>query len=184
MITTVQRISSEEHFQLYVECFCREFGYNVVTADFLRGCEEVFLFFDAAGNAIAGYSINVDQPFRLLGVAPAAVAGHLRLKGSGYETYELGTIWIEKSRRNGREKLELWVHIFGSMLSRSDKVMVGGTESKEIYHFYSRYGMKLAYFGPSYIHGEQTCDFWVIYTEDVMSSKVPEMHAALTKRLT
>lgn len=183
MITTVQKITTDEHFQMFTECYNREFGDNFLSADFLRGCEEVYLFFNSEGNAVAGYSINVHQPYRVLNVAPEVVAQHLRAKATGKITYELGTIWIEKSRRNGREKLELWLHIFGKMLSRSDTVMVGATESREIFHFYERYGMKIAYFGPLFVHGEQTSDAWVVYSDDISNSKVPEMYEALKKRL-
>ena len=184
MITTVKKVTSEEHFQVFTECYNNEFGANFLSTEFLSGCEEVFLFFDSDGNAIAGYSINVDQPYRVFNGAIDVVAQHLRAKAADKTTYELGTIWIEKSRRNGREKLELWLHIFGNMLARSETVMVGATGSKEIYDFYNRYGMKLVYFGPVCLHGEQTSDAWIVYTDDVLKSKIPEMYEALKKRLT
>jgi hypothetical protein len=42
--------------------------------------------------------------------------------------------------------------------------------------------MKLAYYGPMKIHGDQLTDAWVVYTDDVNASKVPEMYEQLKKR--
>lgn len=184
MLTTPLLISSEEHFQLFVEKYNVAFGDHVLSIEFIKGCDEVFMFFDKDGNAVGGYSINTEQTYRLTSFAPDVIAAHLRKKAEGLPTYELGTIWVEESRRNGREKLEVWMHIFGSMISRADQVMIGATESEEIYHFYHRYGMKLAYFGPLQVHGDTLTDAWIIYTDDVLASKVPEMYEALKKRFT
>lgn len=89
----------------------------------------------------------------------------------------------DDDKRNGREKLELWMHIFGNMISRADTMMVGCATSEEIYKFYARYGMKLAYYGPMKTPNHPYSDGWIIYCDDISESKVPEMYEALKKCL-
>lgn len=183
MNTTVHKITSEEDLATFVECYDRAFGGSFLSAEFLRGCEDVFLFRDSEGNPIGGYSINTQLAYRLLSVIPAQLAEVFRARTSGLETYELGTIWVDPTRRNSREKLEVWLHVFQSMIARANTVMVGATISEEIYNFYARYGMKLAYFGPMNVVNDQYTDGWIVYTDDVASSKVPQMYEQLSQRL-
>jgi hypothetical protein len=61
--------------------------------------------------------------------------------------------------------------------------MVGWTSSEEIYRFYSRYGMKLAYYGPLRLSNHIISQGWIIYTDDLAASKVPEMYEQLKRRL-
>jgi hypothetical protein len=183
MLTTAEKIVSDDDFKVFVDCYDREYGANILSVDFLRLCDDVFLFRDGDGNPVGGYTINTKQAYRMLSFLPDDFAQYFRDKAKGLSTYELGTIWVDNSRRNGREKLELWLHIFGNMISRSDTVMVGATSSEDIYRFYSRYGMKLAYYGPFRLSNGTITDAWIIYTDDLASSKVPEMYEQLKRRL-
>ena len=184
MLTTAQLISSIEDLNTFVECYDRAFGSSILSLEFLQGCDEVFLFRNQEGAPVAGYTINTKQAYRTLSFISDDVARYFREKASGLQTYELGTIWVDDDRRNGREKLELWMHIFGNMISKSDIVMVGWTSSEEIYLFYARYGMKLAYYGPMNTSNHGNSEGWIIYCDDLSESKVPEMYEALKKRLT
>lgn len=183
MITTVQRITSDDDLTTFVECYDRAFGSSFLNVEFLRGCEDVYLFRDSEGNPVGGYSINTQLAYRLLSVVPDQLAEVFRARASGVETYELGTIWVDTTRRNSREKLEVWLHVFQSMIARADSVMVGATISEEIYNFYARYGMKLVYFGPMKVMNDEYVDGWIVYTDDLSSSKVPEMYEQLSQRL-
>jgi hypothetical protein len=183
MLTTAHTITSAEDLQTFVECYDRAFGTQVLKQEFLEGCEEVFLFRDHEGTPVAGYTINRQQAYRTLDFIPDAFASFYREEATGLQTYELGTIWVDESRRNGREKLEMWVHIFGNMLSRADTVMVGSTASEEIYRFYLRYGVKLAYQGPMQVGDGGLVQGWIVYLDDISTSKVPEMYEQLSRRL-
>ncbi len=158
-------------------------GGSILTMEFLQGCQEVYLFRDNDGAPVAGYTINTELPYRTLGFLPAELAAHYRERAQGLQTYELGTIWEAADRRNGVEKLELWMHIFGNGIARANTVMVGNTVSEEIYRFYSRYGMKLACFGPMANGEGGFIDGWVVYQDDILSSKIPEMYEQLKRRL-
>ncbi|MFN4984833.1 MAG: hypothetical protein ACK5GI_01640 [Ignavibacteria bacterium] len=184
MLTTAEKITSTEDLSTFIQCYDKAYGGSILSLEFLQGCQEVYLFRDMQGAPVAGYSINTDLPYRTLDFLPAEVAGRLRGQAEGLQTYELGTIWVDAERRNGREKLELWIHIFGNVIARTDTVMVGNTISEEIYRFYSRYGMKLAHYGPSDDGEGGFIPGWVVYQDDVASSKIPEMYEALKKRLT
>lgn len=183
MHTTAHKITSTDDHNTFVECYDRAYGASILTLEFLQGCDEVYLFRDHEGKPVAGYTINLEQAYRTLSFIPADFAGYYREKATGLQTYELGTIWVDNEKRNGREKLELWLHIFGNMLSRADTVMVGCATSEEIYRFYARYGMKLAYYGPMKTLSGDYFDGWIIFCDDITESKVPEMYEALKKRL-
>lgn len=183
MKTTASKITSTEDLLLFIECYDRAYGGSILSLEFLQGCEEVYLFRDQDGAPVAGYTINTEQPYRTLAFLPAELAAHYRERARDLQTYELGTIWVEADRRNGIEKLELWFHIFGNGIARANTVMVGNTVSEEIYRFYSRYGTKLAYYGPMDDGEGGFIDGWVVYQDDVLSSKVPEMYEQLKRRL-
>jgi hypothetical protein len=183
MKTTASKITSTEDLLLFIECYNRALGRSILSLDFLQGCEEVYLFRDQDGASVAGYTINTELPYRTLGFLPAELAAHFRERAQGLQTYELGTIWVDADRRNGVEKLELWMHIFGNGIARANTVMVGSTVSEEIYRFYSRYGMKLAYFGPMADGEGGIIDGWVVYQDDILLSKIPEMYEQLKRRL-
>lgn len=55
MRTTPQLIASEKDYQTFADRYNQAFGDNFLRVEFLRGCEEVYLFFDTEGNAIGGY---------------------------------------------------------------------------------------------------------------------------------
>lgn len=183
MVTTVQKINSSEDLATFVECYDSAYGSSILALEYLQGCEDVFLFRDSDGKPVAGYAINTQLPYRLLERLPVELATKLRDSASGHQTYELGTIWVDPERRNGREKLELWLHIFGNALSRAGNVMVGNTVSEELYLFYTRFGMKLAYYGPQNYGNAGDVHGWIIYLDDVSTSKIPAMYEALKKRL-
>lgn len=188
MLTTAEKITSVEDLGTFLACYDRAYGASILTLEFLQGCDEVYMFRDHDGNPVAGYTINTEQAYRTLDWLPAELAAYYREKASGMQTYELGTIWVDNEKRNGREKLELWLHIFGNMISRASTMMVGCATSEEIYRFYARYGMKLAYYGPmrpaNQSHAHQSFkEGWIVYTDDISTSKVPEMYEALKKRL-
>jgi hypothetical protein len=183
MVTTAHKITSPEDLQTFVECYDRAVGTQILTQEFLAGCEDVFLFRDLEGTPVAGYTINTQQSYRLLALIPDTFAAFYREQATDLQTYELGTIWVDESRRNGREKLEMWVHIFGNMLSRADAVMVGATVSEEIYRFYLRYGVKVAYQGPIQAGDRALVQGWIVYLDDISTSKVPEMYEQLSRRL-
>lgn len=183
MLTTAHKITTPEDLKTFVECYDRAFGTQALALEFLEGCEEVFLFRDHEGTPVAGYTINTQQAYRTLAFIPDAFAAFYREKATGLQTYELGTIWVDESRRNGREKLEMWVHIFGNMLSRADTVMIGTAVSEEIYRFYLRYGVKVAYHGPMQVGDGKLVEGWIVYLDDITTSKVPEMYEQLSRRL-
>ena len=183
MKTTASKITSTEDLLLYIECYDRAYGGSILSLEFLQGCEEVYLFRDLDGAPVAGYTINTELSYRTLGFLPAEIATHLRERVHGRQTYELGTIWVDADRRNSVEKLELWVHIFGNTIARAHTVMVGNTVSEDIYRFYNRYGMKLAYYGPMDDGEGGYIDGWVVYQDDILSSKIPEMYEQLKRRL-
>jgi hypothetical protein len=183
MLTTAEQITSVEDLGTFLRCYDRAYGASILTLEFLQGCDEVYMFRDHDGNPVAGYTINTEQAYRTLEFIPAEFATFYREKASGVLSYELGTIWVEQEKRNGRGKLELWLHIFGNMISRADTMMVGSTGSEEIYRFYARYGMKLAYYGPMRPMNQDYIEGWIIYCDDITQSKVPEMYEALKKRL-
>lgn len=183
MRTTAQKITSEEDLATFVEWYERVYGKAILTLDFVRECEDVYLFRDHEGTPVGGYTINTQQAYRTLDFIPAELAAHFREQAIGLQTYELGTIWVAENRRTGREKLEVSLHILGNMISRRDTVMVGCTGAEDNYKLYSRYGAKLAYYGPmkppdgTYVQG------WIFYIDDLSATKVPEIYAALKKRL-
>jgi hypothetical protein len=183
MKTTASKITSTEDLLLFIKCYDRAYGGSILSLEFLQGCEEVYLFRDQDGAPIAGYTINTKLPYRTLEFLLTELAAHYRERAQGLQTYELGTIWVDADRRNGVEKLELWMHIFGNGIARANTVMVGNTVSEEIYRFYSRYGMKLAYFGPMANGEGGFIDGWVVYQDDILSSKIPEMYEQLKRRL-
>lgn len=181
--TTAENLTSEEDLATFVEYYERVYGKSILTLDFVRECEDVYLFRDHEGTPVGGYTINTKQAYRTLSFIPAELAAHFREQASGVETYELGTIWIDPDRRNRREKLELSLHILGNMISRRDTVMVGCTGAEDNYRLYARYGVKLAYFGPMKPPDGDYVQGWIFYIDDLSSTKVPEIYAALKKRL-
>ena len=187
LITTAHEVTTDEDRQLFLECYARALDVDVtnldLNRDFLRECEVVYLFRDAEGVALAGYTINMEQSYRTLDRLPADIAANLRAMAEGYVTYELGTIWVAPDRRNGREKLELWYHIFENMIARSHLVMVGSTHSDEIYAFYSRYGTTLAYANEELEVFGKKQKYYIFYIDDISKTKVPEMCAQLRSRL-
>jgi hypothetical protein len=183
MKTTASKITSTEDLLLFIECYGRASGRSILSLDFLQGCEEVYLFRDQEGAPVAGYTINTELPYRTLGFLPAELAAYFRERAEGLQTYEAGTIWVDADRRNGVEKLELWLHIFGNGIARANTVMVGSTVSEEIYRFYSRFGAKLAYYGPMDYGEGGIIMSWIIYLDDIYSTKVPEMYEQLKRRL-
>ncbi len=182
MLTAAQKITSDEDYQTFIECYDRAFGTKFLKLEFLRNCDDVILFRDSAGTPVGGYTINTEQAYRTLSVIPDNFAAFYRKQAEGVKTYELGTIWVDETRRNGREKLELWLHIFGNMISRDGTIMVGSTISDEIYRFYERYGVKLAYHGPMQLEDGKLVQGWIVYLDDLATSKVPEMYEQLSKR--
>jgi len=182
MLTNAQKITSDEDYLTFIECYDRAFGSKFLKLDFLRNCDDVILFQDSEGTPVAGYTINTEQAYRTLSVIPESFAAFYRKQAEGVKTYELGTIWVDERRKNGREKLELWLHIFGNMISRAGTVMVGMTVSEEIYHFYQRYGVKLVYQGPIQLSDGTLVPGWIVYLDDLTASKVPEMYEQLSKR--
>ena len=183
MRTTAQNITSEEDLITFVECYERVYGKSILTLDFARECEDVYLFRDEEGTPVGGYTINTQQAYRTLSFIPEELAAHFREQASGMQTYELGTIWVAENRRNGREKLEVSLHILGNMISRHDAVMVGCTGSEDNYKLYSRYGVKLAYYGPMKRPDGDYVQGWIFFIDDLSTTKVPEMYEALKKRL-
>ena len=187
MNTTVHEVTTDEDRLLFLTCYAQALGVNETSLDlgidFLRECEVVYLFRDSQGYPIAGYTINTEQSYRTLDRIPADVAAQLRAMAQGYVTYELGTIWVAPDSRNGRDKLELWYHVFGSMIHRSHLVMVGSTYSDEIYAFYSRYGSTLAYKNDHQEVFGRTSRYYIFYIDDLSATKVPEMHQQLGARL-
>lgn len=183
MLTNAQKITSDENYLTFIECYDRAIGFNILKLDFLRNCDDVILFRDGEGIPVAGYTINTEQAYRTLSVIPESFAAFYRKQAEGVKTYELGTVWVDERRKNGREKLELGLHIFGNMISRAGTVMVGMTVSEQICHFYQRYGVKLAYQGPMQLSDGNLVPGWIVYLDDLSSSKVPEMYEQLSKRL-
>lgn len=183
MRSRAENITSEEDLKTFVECYERVYGKSILTLDFVKECEDVYLLRDQEGTPVGGYTINTKQAYRTLDFVPAELAAHFREQASGVQTYELGTIWVAENRRNGREKLELSLHILGNMISRKDAVMVGCTGSEDNYKLYSRYGVKLAYYGPMKPPGGDYVQGWIFYIDDLSTTKIQEMHEALKKRL-
>lgn len=183
MLTTAQKITSDNDLMTFVECYERVYGRSILTLDFVKECEDVYLFRDQEGTPVGGYTINTQQAYRTLSYIPTELAAHFRELARGMRTYELGTIWVAESRRNGREKLELSLHILGNMVSRSDSVMVGFTRSEVNFKLYSRYGVKLAYSGPMKSPDGDYQQGWIFYIDDIRSTRVPAMHIALKNRL-
>ena len=179
MTTRASRITDEEDFITFAECYKHAYGASIVSIDFLRNCDEVFLFRDEDGQPFAGYSINTKQAFRTLSYIPIELANHFRDRAQGHDTYELGTVWIDATRRSFRERMELWAHIFGNMVSRAGSVMVGNTVSEELYRAYADRGVKLAYFGPMDDGDGGYIDGWIVYLEDVDSIRIPEAYEQL-----
>ncbi len=183
MRTTARNITTEEDLQTFVDCYERIYGKAILTLDFVKECEDVYLFRDEHGSPIGGYTINTKQAYRTLSFIPEEIAAHFRKVASGVQTYELGTIWVAEDWRNRREKLELTLHILGNMIARRDTVMVGCTGGEGQYKLYARYGVKLAYYGPmkppegDYVQG------WIFYVDDLSATKIPEMYEALKQRL-
>ncbi|MBU3679882.1 MAG: hypothetical protein FGM32_09805 [Candidatus Kapabacteria bacterium] len=187
LTTTAYEVSTDEERQLFLESYAHALGIPVsdldLSIDFLRECEVVYIFRDAEGDAVSGYTINTEQSYRTLDRIPPDIAAELRAKAEGLQTYELGTIWVAPDRKNGREKLELWYHVFERMIARSHLVMVGSTFSDEIYSFYSRYGATLAYLNEQLeVFGKQST-YYIIYIDDLSKTKVPDMYAQLRNRL-
>ena len=183
MTTSACRITDEEDFKTFAECYAHACGASILSVDFLRNCDEVYLFRDDEGQPFAGYSINVKQEYRTLSFIPKEIAEHLRARAQGLDTYELGTLWLDATRRRFRERLELSAHMFGNIISRAGSILVANTVSEELYRLYADRGVKLAYFGPM-DDGHGGCiDGWIFYLEDVASSKVPEAYEQLKKRL-
>ena len=183
MTTSVTPVTDEQDFITFAECYKHAYGASIVSLDFLCNCDEVYLFRDEDGMPFAGYSINTKQEFRTLSYIPAELATHFRARAQGRDTYELGTVWIDATRRSFRERMELWAHIFGTMLSRTGSIMVGNTVSEELYRAYADRGVKLAYFGPMDDGDGGYIDGWIFYLEDVASSKIPEAYEQLKQRL-
>jgi hypothetical protein len=183
MVTRAEKITSNEDLATFIACYDKAYGGSILTMEFLQGCQEVYLFRDNDGAPVAGYTINTELPYRTLGFLPAELAAHYRERAQGLQTYELGTIWVDADRRNGVEKLELWMHIFGNGIARADTVMVCITDAEDIYRFYSRFGAKLAYYGPTDDGDGGFIDGWVVYVDDVASTKIPEMYEQLKRRL-
>ena len=183
MRTRAEKITSEEDMKTFVECYERVYGKSILTLDFDKECEDVYLFRDQEGTPVGGYTINTQQAYRTLSFIPTELAAHFREQACGVKTYELGTIWLAENRRNGREKLELSLHILGNMISRHDSVVVGCTGAESNYKLYSRYGVKLAYYGPMKRPDGDYVQGWIFYIDDLGATKVPEMYEALKKRL-
>jgi hypothetical protein len=183
MTAGAYRITDEDDYITFAECYKHAYGASIVSIDFLRNCEEVYLFRDEGGRPFAGYSINTKQDYRTLSYIPIELAIHFRERSQGRDSYELGTVWIDATRRSFRERMELWAHIFGNMLSRAGSVMVGNTVSEELYRAYADRGVQLAYFGPMDDGDGGYIDGWIFYLEDVASSKVPEAYEQLKQRL-
>jgi len=182
-VTTAQNITSEQDLATFVDCYERAYGKSILTLDFVRECDDVYLFRDRECTPVGGYTINTKQAYRTLDFVPAELAAHFREQASGMQTYELGTIWVSEGRRNGREKLELTFHLLGNMIFRRDSVMVGCTGSEDIYKLYSRYGVKLAYYGPMKPPGGDYAQGWIFYIDDLSTDRVPVMYEALKQRL-
>ena len=183
MTTSACRITDEEDFITFVECYAQAYGAGILSIDFLRNCEEVYLFRDEEGQPFAGYSINVTQDYRTLSYIPTEIADHFCARAQGLDTYELGTLWLDATRRRFRERLELSAHMFGNIISRAGSIMVANTVSEELYRLYADRGVKLAYFGPMDDGDGGYIDGWIFYLQDVASSKVPEAYEKLKKRL-
>ncbi len=183
MTTSACRITDEEDFITFVECYAQAYGAGILSIDFLRNCEEVYLFRDEEGQPFAGYSINVTQDYRTLSYIPKEIADHFCARAQGLDTYELGTLWLDATRRRFRERLELSAHMFGNIISRAGSIMVANTISEELYRLYADRGVKLAYFGPMDDGDGGYIDGWIFYLQDVASSKVPEAYEKLKKRL-
>ena len=186
LLTTAYEVVTDAERQAFIDLYAQSFehkslGVNL-SVDFLRCCEVVYLFKDRQGQSVAGYSINTQQSYRSLEWIPADVAHSLREQAQGLSTYELGTIWILPERRNSREKLELFLHIFDSMMSRSNVVMVGSSVSEEIFQFYKRFA-KIAYQSDRVIIGGISTNFYIMYIDDLANTKIPELRDKLRERL-
>jgi hypothetical protein len=108
MTAGAYRITDEDDYITFAECYKHAYGASIVSIDFLRNCEEVYLFRDEGGRPFAGYSINTKQDYRTLSYIPIELAIHFRERSQGRDSYELGTVWIDATRRSFRERMELW----------------------------------------------------------------------------
>lgn len=126
----------------------------LIALEYLRKAQ-VFGVFDSNNRMLAGYIINVRQPFRLLSVVPSEPrsAAIIQYKKIFDHACELTCTWRLPEVSSVFMSSRFWPHAFFNLATTGKRFFLGASANPGLEKLYTQAGQRTLYMGPITVHG-------------------------------
>ncbi len=177
-----RELSKDEEYKFYIKSFYESIGdisnnTKQITIEYLKDSYVVGVF-EENNIMVAGYTLGLNEPFRLLEFVPENAKMTLPSMFKWDQCCEIVCVW---KNRDHVSKLftgrYFWPHIFNAFLLSGSKYLLGHNQSKKLDKYYRLFGPKSLYLGDStyglpshlFIYGRTKIKFILGYSLSIHS---------------
>jgi hypothetical protein len=153
-VYNIRVLSSDIDFQIFSDGFYETIGESLgsntkkISLEYLRKSDVIGVF-NQKDIMVGGYIMGFSSPYRLLEFVPQEADYNLPKHFEWNKCAEIVCVWKKPEVSSYYTAKYLWPHIFSNFLNSEKKYLLGHNQSKKLNSYYSVFGPRSLYLGPS-----------------------------------